>query len=121
MKEDVLAIGTVARATGLTLRALRFYEARGLVRPMRTAGGRRVYGPGELARLNAAVALKRAGFSLAQIGALLGGRTLDLGRLVALQCSTRRPRNWPRRGRCSPRSSPASIAASRSMSRPCAR
>ena len=79
----MLDIGDVARLTGLTLRALRFYEARGLVAPLRTAGGRRVYGRGELARLNAAVALKQAGFSLAEIGRLLKGRPVDLGRLVA--------------------------------------
>lgn len=85
MMEDALDIGEVAKTTGLTLRALRFYEARGLVSPLRTGGGRRVYGRGELARLNAAVALKRAGFSLAQIGKLLAGRSVDLGRLVALQ------------------------------------
>lgn len=81
----MLDIGEVARTTGLTLRALRFYEGRGLVKPLRTAGGRRVYGRGELARLNAAVALKRAGFSLAQIGNLLGGKQVDLGRLIAAQ------------------------------------
>ena len=83
--DDILDIGEVARRTGLTLRALRFYEGRGLVKPLRTAGGRRVYGPGELARLNAAVALKRAGFSLAQIAAMLGGRQVDLGQLVTAQ------------------------------------
>ncbi len=44
MMEDVVDIGDVAQATGLKLRALRFYEARGRVRPLRTAGGRRVYG-----------------------------------------------------------------------------
>lgn len=82
---DGYDIGEVARATGLTARALRFYEARGLVAPLRTARGRRVYGPTELARLNAAVALKRAGFSLARIGELLSGRTVDLGRIVATQ------------------------------------
>lgn len=81
--EDVLDIGEVARRTGLTLRGLRFYEARGLVKPLRTEGGRRIYGAGELARLNAVVALKRAGFSLAQIGGMLGQRNIDLGRLVA--------------------------------------
>ena len=81
----MLDIGDVAKATGLTLRALRFYEGRGLVRPLRTAGGRRVYGRGELARLNAAVALKRAGFSLAKIADLLAGRTVDLARLIAAQ------------------------------------
>lgn len=83
--EEMLDIGEVAKATGLTLRALRFYEGRGLVKPLRTAGGRRVYGRGELARLNAAVALKRAGFSLAKIADLLAGRAVDLGRLVAAQ------------------------------------
>ena len=83
--EDALDIGEVARQTGLTLRALRFYEARGLVRPLRTAGGRRVYGAGVLARLHAVVALKRAGFSLARIADLLGGRRVDLARLLAAQ------------------------------------
>jgi len=83
--EDVLDIGEVARRTGLTLRGLRFYEARGLVKPLRTEGGRRIYGAGELARLNAVVALKRAGFSLAQIAGMLGDRRVDLGRLVSAQ------------------------------------
>ena len=83
--KNVFDIGEVAHATGLTPRALRFYETRGLVTPLRTAGGRRVYGPGELARLNAAVALKRAGFSLKRIGELLAGRNVDLSRLVAVQ------------------------------------
>ncbi|MDQ2878769.1 MAG: MerR family transcriptional regulator, partial [Pseudomonadota bacterium] len=83
--ENVLDIGEVARATGLTLRALRFYEARGLVRPERTGGGRRVYDARALARLNAALALKRAGFSLTQIAAILGDRPVDLRRLVAAQ------------------------------------
>lgn len=83
--EDVLDIGEVARRTGLTLRALRFYEARGLVAPLRTAGGRRVYGTGELARLSAVTTLKRAGFSLSRIADLLGGRTPALGRVIAAQ------------------------------------
>lgn len=82
---DMLDIAEVARRTGLSLRALRFYEARGLVAPLRTTGGRRIYGPGEIARLTAVVALKRAGFSLAQISALLGRRPVDLGCLVAAQ------------------------------------
>lgn len=83
--ERTYDIGEVAQATGLTARALRFYEARGLVKPLRTAGGRRVYGPGELARLNAVVALKRANFSLARIAELIEGRRADLSRIVAIQ------------------------------------
>jgi DNA-binding transcriptional MerR regulator len=83
--EDVIDIAEVARLTGLSSRALRFYEARQLVSPLRTASGRRCYGRGELARLNAIVALKQAGFSLAEIGRMIGQRTPDLGRMVAAQ------------------------------------
>jgi DNA-binding transcriptional MerR regulator len=46
---DALTIDEVVRRTGLTSRALRFYEARGLIRPLRTGSGRRLFGPGELA------------------------------------------------------------------------
>lgn len=78
-------ISEVARRTGLSVRALRFYEQRGIVQPLRSKGGRRVYGPSELARLNAAVALKRAGFSLADIATMLADRSIDLGPLIAGQ------------------------------------
>jgi DNA-binding transcriptional MerR regulator len=83
--EDALDIREVVQRTGLTSRALRFYEARGLVRPLRTASGRRFYGPAELERVNQILALKRAGLSLAQIQRLGQGRNLDLGALVRAQ------------------------------------
>ena len=82
---QILDITDVAARTGLTARALRYYEARGLVRPVRADSGRRHYGPEQLARLHAVVALKRAGFSLTTIGHLLDGRSAHLGRLVASQ------------------------------------
>nr|WP_295667870.1 MerR family transcriptional regulator [Sphingomonas sp.] len=113
---DSLDISDVANRTGLTARALRFYEARGLVQPLRTANGRRHYGAGELARLTAIVALKRAGFTLAAIQRLLAGRETNLGRLVAAQIAevdAARP-NSPTPAPCWPMSCPASIAASRS-------
>jgi len=84
--EDVLDIRDVVRRTGLTSRALRFYEARGLVRPLRTASGRRLYGPAELERVQQILALKRAGLSLAQIQRLGQGRgSPDLAALVRAQ------------------------------------
>jgi len=83
--DDVFDIAEVAKRTGLTARALRFYEARGLVAPLRAASGRRYFGVGELARVNAIVALKRAGFTLSAIAGMLGKRQADLGRLVAAQ------------------------------------
>ena len=83
--DQPLDIRDVVRLTGLTSRALRFYEARGLVMPLRTYSGRRLYGPGELERINQIVAMKRAGLTLAQIGALTRDRKLDLGALVDAQ------------------------------------
>jgi MerR family transcriptional regulator, thiopeptide resistance regulator len=82
---DSLDIAEVARLTGLTSRALRFYEARGLVTPLRTGSGRRHYGPAELERLHQIVAMKRAGLTLTQIQRLAAGRALDLRALVATQ------------------------------------
>ncbi len=82
---DSLTITEVCRRTGLSARALRFYEARGLIRAQRSAAGQRRYGADEVARLHQVTVLKRAGFSLAQIGALQGDRWLDLDRLIATQ------------------------------------
>jgi len=83
--DDSLDIREVARRTGLTSRALRFYEARGLVAPLRAYSGRRFYGPAELERINQIVALKRAGLTLAQIERLTARRPLDLARLIDAQ------------------------------------
>ena len=85
---DSLDIAEVARLTGLSSRALRFYEARGLVRPLRTASGRRHYGTAQLERLHEIVAMKRAGLTLAQIQRLSAGRQLDLRSLIAAQVET---------------------------------
>ncbi|HEX8621341.1 MAG TPA: MerR family transcriptional regulator [Allosphingosinicella sp.] len=86
--DEILDIAEVARRTGLSSRALRFYEARGLVRPLRTASGRRAYGPGELERIHQVMALKRAGLTLAQIQRLGGRGAIDLARLVEAQLAS---------------------------------
>jgi len=83
--DDLIDIREVVRRTGLTSRALRFYEARGLVGPLRTHTGRRLYGPSELERIAQILALKRAGLSLAQIQRLTARRPLDLARLIDAQ------------------------------------
>jgi DNA-binding transcriptional MerR regulator len=83
--DDLLDIAEVVRRTGLTSRALRFYEARGLLAPLRTNSGRRLYGAAQLERINQILSLKRAGLSLAQIQKLTAGRPLDLGRLIEAQ------------------------------------
>jgi DNA-binding transcriptional MerR regulator len=83
--DQPLDIRDVARLTSLSSRALRFYEERGLLKPLRTYSGRRLYGAGELERINQIVALKRAGLTLAQISALIRDRKLDLATLIEAQ------------------------------------
>lgn len=80
--ESLLDIREVVRRTGLTSRALRFYEAKGLLRPVRTHRDGRYYGAGELERIEQILALKRAGLTLSQISVLLAGGAPDLNQLI---------------------------------------
>jgi DNA-binding transcriptional MerR regulator len=71
-------VGELARATGLTVRALHHYDALGLVVPSgRTPAGHRDYGDADVRRLYDVVALRRLGFPLHEIKALLDGETYD--------------------------------------------
>ena len=121
--DQPLDIRDVAKRTGLTSRALRFYEARGLLKPLRTYSGRRLYGRGELERIQQILALKRAGLSLAQIGKLTARGNMDLGAIVDAQLKVieERKAELDEARACSSPSSPASTAASPSMLRPSAR
>lgn len=62
-----------ARRLGVSAKALRLYEQRGLVAPVRTAAGWRVYGPDQMARAGEIAALRALGLSLAQVARVLGG------------------------------------------------
>jgi DNA-binding transcriptional MerR regulator len=80
-----LSPAETADALGITRRALRVYEQRGLVRPLRTGNGYRAYGPEALTRLHQVLALKRLGFTLAAIGVLIAGRLARLEDVLELQ------------------------------------
>lgn len=62
-----------ARQLGVSAKALRLYEQRGLIVPARTAAGWRVYGPTEMTRAAEIVALRNLGLSLSQVGRVLKG------------------------------------------------
>jgi DNA-binding transcriptional MerR regulator len=82
---DSFPIQEVVRRTGLTSRALRSYEARGLIAPLRAGSGRRFYGGAELERIHQIVTLKRAGLTLEAIGRVLGRGPHDLGAMIDAQ------------------------------------
>jgi DNA-binding transcriptional MerR regulator len=64
------SVSALAREFGLSAQALRFYEARGLLRPRRQ-GGARVYDYRDHARLRLIQKFRRLGFSLDQIAEYL--------------------------------------------------
>ena len=72
-----------ARRLGVSAKALRLYEQRGLVEPGRTAAGWRAYGPAEMARAGEIVALRALGFSLAQVARVLAGNPEGLEQALA--------------------------------------
>lgn len=60
-----------ARRLGVSAKALRLYEQRGLLTPSRTSAGWRAYGPDEIAMAAEIIALRALGFSLFQIEQVL--------------------------------------------------
>ncbi len=70
-----MLIGEVAERTGVTTKALRFYERRGLIsEPARTDGGYRDYDPAVVDRVTFIKEAQAAGLTLAQIGQVLAIR-----------------------------------------------
>lgn len=65
-------VSQIARRTGITVRTLHHYEAKGLLTPAQRSGaGYRLYGVSELRRLQHIVSLKALGFPLTEIRACL--------------------------------------------------
>jgi len=67
----------VSRLLGVSPKALRLYEARGLITAARTSNGWRVYGRAEIARLTQVLALKALRLPLTRIAELMKGVSLD--------------------------------------------
>ncbi len=68
--EQELGIGDVARRTGLSVHALRFYEREGLLLSQhvpRGTGGHRRYSPQDVNWLRICIKLRRSGMPLAKI------------------------------------------------------
>jgi DNA-binding transcriptional MerR regulator len=79
-----LSIGDLARATGLTVRALRHYQDLGLLVPagVHPATRYRTYGPEQLERARAIARLRRLGLSLDRIRDYLAAAPVDRRRLL---------------------------------------
>jgi DNA-binding transcriptional MerR regulator len=89
-QEQLLRIHEVGRRLGLTPRAIRYYEEIGLLTPAgRTEGDHRLFSQADVERLQTIKSLRDdAGFSLADIGALLADEDERAARRVAYHGTT---------------------------------
>ncbi len=78
-----LSTSEAANRLGVSAKALRLYEQRGLVMPIRNASGWRAYGPAEMRRAGEIVALRALDFGLAQVGRVLEGDSSGLESALA--------------------------------------
>jgi DNA-binding transcriptional MerR regulator len=87
---DLLKIHEVAAELGLTPRSIRYYEELGLLEPAaRSEGAYRLFDADDIDRLRFIKGLRDdAGFSLAEIGALLEDETIRARNRVRLRATT---------------------------------
>lgn len=73
---EFLTIGQMAARYNLSMRALRFYEDRGMLKPLRQ-GVLRLYDSRQRQRLEAILKGKRLGFTLSQIREMIGNQARE--------------------------------------------
>lgn len=87
-----LSIGDVARRSGVATSTLRFYEKRGLIRSVRTAGNHRLYHREMLRRISVIRVAQRLGLTLVQIADALA--SLPEGRTPTKRDWQRLSKRW---------------------------
>ena len=92
---ELVAIGDLARRSGVAVSALRFYEDRGLIQSVRNPAGHRRYERATLRRVAFIVFAQHIGLSLGEIGAEL--RRLPDHRTPTRRDWTRLSRTWTAR------------------------
>lgn len=92
--EEFLAVGEVADRSGVAVSAIHFYEAKGLISSVRTAGNQRRFHRSELRRIAVIKVAQRVGISLAEIRNALA--TLPRDRAVSAKDWANLSERWKR-------------------------
>ncbi len=66
-RNDLLPIGELARRTGLSVSAIRFYEGKGLLQSLRSSGNQRRFLRGDIRRLSFILIAQKLGLGLTEI------------------------------------------------------
>lgn len=77
MKDDLMLIGEIAEFFGVSRKAIRIYEKKGIMKPVEVdvRNGYRYYSADQVRQLNALLELKALGFSLDEIKTVIDGET----------------------------------------------
>jgi DNA-binding transcriptional MerR regulator len=77
-----------AKRLGVSAKALRLYEQRGLIAPARTPAGWRAYGPAEMSRAREIAELRALGLSLSEAARVFAGDAQTVERMLATHEAT---------------------------------
>ena len=77
MKDNLMLIGEIAEFFGVSRKAIRLYEKKGIIKPVKVdaVNGYRYYSADQVQQLNALLELKAMGFSLDEIKTVIDGET----------------------------------------------
>jgi len=81
MKNTTYSISDLASEFNITSRSIRFYEEKGLILPVRTAGNQRRYTKQDRIRLKLILRGKRFGYSLDEIAKMIGLADVDINEI----------------------------------------
>lgn len=87
MKDDLMLIGEIADFFGISRKAIRLYEKKGIIKPVEVdaKNGYRYYSTEQVQQLNALLELKALGFSLDEIKTIIDGKTAKAPLLEMLE------------------------------------
>ena len=93
MKDDLMLIGEIADFFGISRKAIRLYEKKGIMKPVKVdaANGYRYYSAEQVQQLNALLELKAMGFSLDEIKRIVDGKT---GKASLLEMLEKKRQAW---------------------------
>jgi DNA-binding transcriptional MerR regulator len=85
MTAKTYTISALAKEFDISHRTIRFYEEKGLIAPRRSKGNQRIYRSRDRTRLKLILRGKRFGYTLEEIGQIIGYTDLDVDEVRQIQ------------------------------------